>query len=321
MDKSNVSQATGRRVVLCVPTLNAGRHWPEWLSRTLEALSQVGGSLRVIDSSSEDDTAALARAQRVETQVIDRAGFDHGGTRNLALETLFEEACHDDDIVIFMTQDALVDGPHTLKALVSGFDHPEVGAIYGRQLPHSDATPIAAHARLFNYPPHSHRVLPSRMGEYGIKAAFLSNSFTAYRVTALKAVGGFPERTILGEDMIAGARLLGAGWQLAYCAEARVFHSHNLSLSREFRRYFDIGVMHAHQAWLLDMMGRAESEGRRFVRSELGYLARHRKRAIPEALLRTQLKYLGYRLGGIEQRLPRWLKRRLSMQPGYWCTL
>ncbi|HBP78237.1 MAG TPA: rhamnosyltransferase, partial [Halomonas sp.] len=72
---------------------------------------------------------------------------------------------------------------------------------------------------------------------------------------------------ILSEDMMAGARLLQQGWKLAYCADACVQHSHNYSLSAEFKRYFDVGVFHHQEQWLLAWLGKAEGEGKRFVLS------------------------------------------------------
>ncbi|BBM05676.1 hypothetical protein HAALTHF_27910n [Vreelandella aquamarina] len=86
----------------------------------------------------------------------------------------------------------------------------------------------------------------------------MSNSFAAYRREALLAAGGFPEGTILSEDMMAGARLLQQGWKLAYCADACVQHSHNYTLAAEFKRYFDIGVFHHREQWLLAWLGKAE---------------------------------------------------------------
>jgi len=299
------------QVGVCVPTLNAGAAWRPWLQAARQAAAEY--RLLVIDSMSDDETAELALEMGCEVHRIPRTEFDHGATRDQALHRLA-----DCEIVVFLTQDALPATPDAIDRLVEVFRDPAVGAAYGRQLPHVDATPLAAHARLFNYPPRSHRVTPADMKQRGIKAAFLSNSFAAYRRSALLEAGGFPHDTILGEDMVAGARLLKAGWQLAYCAEACVHHSHNYSWGQEFRRYFDIGVMHSREAWILVMTGRAEGEGRRFVVSELRYLARRTPWAIPGALVRNALKYLGYRLGRGERRLPLPLKRRLSMHRGYW---
>lgn len=304
--------ATPLSVALCVPTLNAGALWPSWLARVTSLLDDV--ALYVVDSSSDDDTAALANAAGAHVRIIERATFEHGRTRDELLAEITS------DIVVFMTQDALLSHPDSLRGLVQAFADPNVGAAYGRQLPHHDASPVAAHARLFNYPARDHRVTPADMTRWGIKAAFLSNSFAAYRRQALLDAGGFPHGAILSEDMVAGARLLQAGWHLAYCAQACVQHSHNYSWGQEFRRYFDIGVLHARERWILEMTGNAEREGQRFVVSELRYLARHAPWAIPGAFIRNALKYLGYRLGRHERSLPLRLKRRLSMNRGYWAV-
>jgi rhamnosyltransferase len=297
-------------VGLCVPTLNAGTMWIEWLARVAPLMTET--TLYVVDSSSTDDTATLARQAGVRVRVIDRTDFGHGKTRDEMLHLM------DEEIVVFLTQDALLADAGAIGQLITTFDDPAVGAAFGRQLPHGNATQIAAHARLFNYPAHSYTAGASDIPRLGIKAAFLSNSFAAYRRQALIEAGGFPHKTILSEDMVAGARLLQHGWKLAYCAEACVHHSHNYTLGEEARRYFDIGVLHAREKWLLDRLGQPEGEGARFVRSEMRYLWHNAPWRLPEAGLRTVLKYAGYRLGRGERHLPLWLKRRLSMHRGYW---
>lgn len=295
---------------LCIPTLNAGDLWAEWLARVTPLLGEV--ALYVVDSSSDDETVALAKAAGAHVKIIERAAFEHGKTRDDILNQ------SQSDIVVFLTQDALLADADAIAQLITTFDDPAVGAAFGRQLPHGNATHIAAHARLFNYPAQSRTASTADIPRLGIKTAFLSNSFAAYRRKALIEAGGFPHGTILSEDMIAGARLLQHGWKLAYCAEACVYHSHNYSLNEETKRYFDIGVLHAREAWLLERLGKPEGEGTRFVRSEMHYLMHHAPWRLPEAALRTLLKYAGYRLGRAERRLPLWLKRRLSMHRRYW---
>lgn len=298
-------------VGLCVPTLNAGALWHEWLKRT--ALAADGFRVLVVDSCSIDGTAKAARDAGFETLEISRETFNHGATRQSALHHL-----SDCDIVVFLTQDALVADSEALTRLVSEFEDPKVGAAFGRQLPHLDATPIAAHARLFNYPAYSRVVSQTDIPRLGIKTAFLSNSFAAYRRQALIEVGGFPDHVILSEDMVAGARLLKQGWKLAYNADACVYHSHNYSISEEFKRYFDIGTFHSQEAWLIEWLGSAEGEGLRFIRSEAKYLIKHAPLALPSALLRTFSKYLGYRIGRHERQLPTRLKKQLSMHARFW---
>ncbi len=298
-------------VRVIIPTVNAGVHWAESLGQIVA--QSIGPEVLVMDSGSTDGTVSLATSAGFAVRSIPKADFNHGGTRQLAVELL-----PDAEIIVFMTQDAILADNHALSRLIAAFDDPQVGVAYGRQLPRPQAGLIESHARLFNYPDKSHAATLADRDRMGIKAAFSSNSFAAYRRSALQAVGGFPRDIILGEDTFVAARMLLAGWKVAYQADALVFHSHGYSYVQEFRRYFDIGVFHHREYWMLTAFGKPEGEGGRFVRSELSYLRKNAPWLIPSALLRTGLKYLGYRLGRIEGRLPVSLKRVLSMHRGFW---
>jgi rhamnosyltransferase len=185
-------------------------------------------------------------------------------------------------------------------------------------LPRPGAGAIEQHARHFNYPESPQlRALESKE-HLGFKAIFLSNSFAAYRRSALLAVGGFPSDVIFGEDTVTAARLLLAGHTIAYVPKACVYHSHAYSWRQEFRRYFDIGVLHGRERWLLEEFGAATGEGKRFLKSELRHLLRHDPSQIPSALIRTAMKLSGYRLGRMEKNISPDLKMRLSMHRHFW---
>lgn len=299
-------------VAIVVPTLNAGPGW----GRVVEAITSQGvpnERLLVIDSGSTDDTLDVVRSAEINVVSISRTEFDHGGTRQQGAEYFTGVK-----VVVFITQDALFVNSDSLHNICAAFDDPLVGMAYGRQVPYEEASDIAAHARYFNYPTVSHVRSNDDLAEFGIKAAFASNSFAAYRMNALAGVGGFPSHLILGEDTIVAARMLQSGWKVAYVAEASVYHSHDYSLMEEMRRYFDIGVMHARERWLLTRLGKPEGEGMRFVRSEIRYLIHHSPWLIPYSLARTVFKYMAYRLGRVESVLPVWLKRSMSMHKRFW---
>ncbi len=267
----------------------------------------------VIDSSSEDGTAVLAEKEGFTVVRIRKEDFNHGGTRQKALEYAPWA-----EFVVYMTQDAILAGPDALDKLVQPFEDPEVGMTYGRQLPRPGAGPFEAHARLFNYPANSCvRTYESRK-TMGIKAAFSSNSFAAYRVTALQSVGGFPSDVIIAEDSIVSARLLMTGWKTVYQAEAQVYHSHSYNPVEEFRRYFDIGVCHHRESWMGEAFGNTNGEGLRFVKSEVRYLWPDKWYLLPEEAARTAAKLLGYKLGLYEAKLPISFSRKLSFFPGFW---
>ena len=301
------------RVSLLVPTLNAGPAWSTWIE-ALSAQSRRPDRVLVLDSQSNDATVEQAQRAGFEVATVQRSRFNHGGTRRSGVQRLLA----DTDLLVCLTQDAVLADSAAIARLLKAFDDPRVGAAYGRQLPAGNATAIAAHARTFNYPAASFTVTLQDRERLGIKACFLSNSFAAYRMRDLLAVGSFPERVILGEDACVAGRLLLAGKAIAYRADACAIHSHNHTLVEEFRRYFDTGVFHARQRWLLEAFGSASGEGLRFVRSELASLAGRAPWRIPEAGLRTGLKWLGYRLGRAERWIPLGLKRRLGMFRSFW---
>lgn len=296
-----------------IPTFN-GAASLDRLFRSLQ-MQSVKLPVFVVDSSSTDSTCEIARHYGAIVTTIGRREFNHGGTRQMMIDH------HPDfDVYIYLTQDAILADHDSLRHLLDSFSNPAVGAAYGRQLPHSDAGPLGAHARYFNYPETSALRSSADIPRLGIKSAFMSNSFAAYRRTAINEVGGFPDDVILGEDMVVAARMLAKGWHLAYVAEATAFHSHDYTLLQEFRRYFDIGVLHARELWLLDRFGKPEGEGGRFIRSELRFLRINAPWLIPSALARTLMKYAGYRLGRLENRLPVWIKPHLSMHRRFWAA-
>jgi len=189
-----------------------------------------------------------------------------------------------------------------------------IGAAFGRQIPHRDATPFARHLRAFNYPAASYTRSAQDCGRYGMKTFFCSNSFAAYKRKALEQIGWFKPGLLMGEDMHACAKMLLDGFQIAYAAEAVVYHSHNYSVQQEFKRYFDLGAFFNKERWILDRYGTANSEGVRFVRSEIAFLVNNGfARYVPESLARSAAKWWGFQLGHLYPHLPGWVVRRASM--------
>ena len=299
-------------IAICIPIFNPG----EQFGRLINAIaSQTVRPDRVllIDSSPLPDAVLAGLPSPIQIVQVAGKDFDHGGTRRLALEVLAGR-----DLIVFLTQDAIPVDCWSVANLITSFEDEKVGAVFGRQLPRNNAGPIEAHARRFNYPAIGRAKSSADIPSLGLKAAFISNSFSAYRRSALDDIGGFPAHCIVSEDTYVAARMLLAGWKVTYCAEAQVYHSHNYNWRQEFRRYFDIGVFHAREPWIREKFGGAEGEGRRFLRSEMKYLARHAPHLIPSALVRTVVKYLGFRAGLVEKHLPLQVKRRMSMQKAFW---
>ena len=245
---------------------------------------------------------------------VKKEEFDHGGTRTMAgIESKGE-------IIIYLTQDALPYDRNTIKNIVRPFlENTAVGAVYGRQVPYPGESPFAAHSRYFIYPENSFLRTYEDRHKYRIKTAFLSNAFSAYRRKAMEKTGFFKSDLISTEDTYAGARILLEGYILAYASDAVVLHSHNYTVLQEFKRYFDIGVFHSRESWIVEKFGSAGGEGLSYLRSEFSYLLKTGNiHLIPAFLLRNGMKISGYRLGRLHRFLPKRLILKLSMHKGWW---
>lgn len=296
-----------------IPTYNGGELWQE-SARRLAAQIPAPVRVKVIDSSSEDDTQETAIRFNFEIEKIEQKKFDHGGTRSHALVDI------DTEIVVFLTQDALLEGKKALSNLVNIFEKdPEVVCAYGRQLPHLDANPLAQYARYNSYKSDSYVTSLGDDFPVGFRKAFLSNSFAAYRVNFLRSIGGFPGHLILGEDSYVAAKALVKNKKVAYVSSAKVYHSHNYMLTEEFKRYFDIGVFHSNQEWMLSDLGRVEGEGVKFALNQIFFLINSKQYIwIPKSIAISMAKFLGYKLGTKYKILGHKISKKLSMYKSYW---
>ena len=279
---------------LIIPTLNAGEQFKKLLEQL--AAQSLPTKKLIVDSESTDGTATCAEKFGLEVLTIPRRTFNHGATRQFALEKILPL-----DVVIFLTQDVLLHDDKSLETLVKIFgEDKSVGLSYGRQLPHEGATNEAKFLRAFNYPPESQLRSFDDRKTFGLKTAFASNSFAAYRVAALQSVGGFPSNVPLCEDMYVAAKMLMSGWKIFYAASAQVYHSHNYTAAQEFRRYVQIGKFHAQESWIRETFGSAEGAGKKFVAMKLAALVKRNPLDCVGAIFRDAAKFFGYRLGRLK---------------------
>lgn len=239
---------------------------------TLNAADEIGGLLRivmsqepaplevlVVDSSSDDGTRDMVGSfEGVGLRVIERADFDHGGTRHDALMGTTGE------FVCFLTQDAVPVGTDYFARLLGPFEDPAVAMVSGRQLPKPDARPFERLVRGYNYPEKSFVRTKADIERLGIKAFFASDVCSAYRRSAYLGVGGFERPLNTNEDMLIASRFLTGGMKVAYAADAWVLHSHNLTPRQQYERNRQVGMFLESHAE--DFAGLSEvGEGRRLV--------------------------------------------------------
>ena len=276
-------------VTVIVLTYNAGNEFKAFC-RMLQKQTAHIREVIVVDSSSTDNTVKIAENADFTVKIIAKSDFGHGKTRQMALEMTKT------DIVCFMTQDALLKEDTSIEKLITFLmQDNSLSAVYGRQLPYPHTGVLGSFARIYNYPEQSYVNTFEDRKYKGIKTAFLSDTFAAYRKEVLMEVGGFPLHSNFGEDSYVAAKMLMAGYKTGYCAEAVVYHAHDYSLKQEWERAKEIKCFHKSEPWLLEVFGKPEGEGVKFVISEVKYLIKQGKGfLIPAALLNNIIKLLGY---------------------------
>lgn len=271
------------------------------------------GRIYVINTRSESFPEEVEHMSGVSVTHINPEEFDHGGTRDMGFE--LSEA----EILVFMTQDALPADRRLIGELIKPLLNSErVGVAYARQLPANGCDEIEWYTRNFNYPKDSRLKSKSDLPTMGIKTFFCSDVCAAYRRIVYQEMGGFTKRTIFNEDMIMAAKMVKAGYQIAYAARARVIHSHNYSGRKQFQRNFDLAVSQADHPEIFAGIP-SESEGIRLVKETTKYLIRKRRwRLIFVLLYKSGCKFLGYKAGQNYRKMPLWLIKRCSATVNYW---
>lgn len=249
---------------------------------------------------------------RVEVYHLAKEEFDHGGTRDRGVRMSTA------DLVVCMTQDAMPADETLIEELVKPFDDPKVWAAYARQLPNEDCREVEKYTRSFNYPEQSMVKTKEDLDRIGIKTFFCSNVCAAWRREKYLELGGFVKHTIFNEDMILAGTMIKQGGKIAYCAKAKVIHSHNYSAFQQFHRNFDLAVS---QTMYPEVFGgiRSESEGIKLVKKSLSHCIKIGKPWLMiQVVTQSAGKLLGYKMGQRYRSLPMWLILRCTMSPSFW---
>ncbi len=226
-------------VSVVIPTKNAGPLFAEVMEKIQAQQACYPVSVTIVDSGSSDDTAAIARKHGANIISIDPAQFNHGLTRNLAIENTSGE------IVVFLTQDAVPGDTQLVRNLIKVFDDPLVAGVYGRQVPRPEADVLTRR--------NLNKWLTGRMKPEISFISDLSNycsmtPYERYQFCNFDNVCSAIRRSVwneihfqaseFAEDIDWSKRVLEAGWKIAYEPTAYVMHSHERSVSYEFKRTY-----------------------------------------------------------------------------------
>lgn len=253
----------------------------------------------------------MEKYKNIKVFHLSKREFDHGKTRRQGVKK------SQTDIFVMMTQDAIPTDEYLLENLIKNLKD-NVAVAYARQLATEKSSVLERFTRIFNYPEKSYVKSVDDLEILGIKTYFCSNVCAAYRRDIYEELGGFIKHTIFNEDMIYAAEAVKAGYEIAYEAEARVYHSHNYTNMQQLRRNFDLGVSQADHPEIFAGIS-SESEGKKLVKAATDYLKQnHMLKKLPYFYMQCASKYAGYLLGKHYKKLPKKLILKLTMNKEYW---
>jgi glycosyltransferase involved in cell wall biosynthesis len=261
-----------------------------------------------VDSGSTDGTVQLLQRFPLHLTQIPPSEFHHARTRNFAARLA------GGTILVFLSQDAVPTSDQWLQSMVSNFEDPTVGAVYGRQFPKPGSS-LERHDALDAV--YGGRKLikdPRSRDRMGYRFYHFSDANSAIRRSVWE-VHGFPEDLKVFEDLGIAKTILDRGWKIVYEPHAAVFHSHTHSTLGLFKRYFDIGyTLKLLEIW--DAPGTRDSmlrDGWKLFRGKLKGLSKSACRgSVGHAFQQDIAKSAGLFLGLNESHLPLALKRRFS---------
>lgn len=185
-------------------------------------------------TESADNTLELAKTV-FNSYVLEvpKNEFSHSLTREKAMS--YAES----DVVIFMTQDVILDDEYALYQLAKCINGNVIHA-FARQI--TKYKGIERYIREKNYPTESYIVEKKDIDKLQIKAFYSSDACAAYSRAKFLELGGFDGKKFqVSEDMYFCRKALLNDYAIKYCAESVVIHSHKFTLKQLYKRYYDMG--------------------------------------------------------------------------------
>ena len=225
-------------VSIVVPTRNGAATVPALLEAVARQRVDFEFELVAVDSSSTDGTANLLRTRADRFLRIAAKDFNHGTTRNLAIEQSRGE------LIVLIVQDAVPDGDRWLDALTAPLrEDPTLAGVFARQMPRPDASGVTRRQveRWSGASEWPRQMALSDRAEFDaltpterLERCTFDNVCSCIRRSVWSA---HPFRaTPFAEDLEWARDVLLAGHRLAYTPAAAVVHSHERSLAYEFAR-------------------------------------------------------------------------------------
>lgn len=209
--------------------------------------------IQYVLTKSKDNSEKILKENKLNYILIDKKEFSHSLTREK------EAMKSNSDIIVFISQDIVIENTDYLCNLVNPIINGEADACYSRQLTKFDN--IEKYTRESNYPDKSMIKTKDDIEKLGLKTFFFSDASSAVNANVFKKLNGYDGKNLpINEDMYFAYKLIMNGYKIKYCADSVCYHSHNFKLKELYDRYKLTGKFFKENSYI-DNFGTNKSGG------------------------------------------------------------
>lgn len=229
--------------IIC-PLYNAEKYIKNLHASILKQENVKLNSIRYIVTKGKDNTEEILNGlTNCSYSTIEPKDFSHSLTRE---QEAFKSNA---GIIVFITQDVIIERTDWLYNLTKDIENGKVDACYSRQLCNNNS--IEKYTRESNYPSNSKIVSKEDINKLGLKTFFFSDAASAIKRETFVKLNGYDGKVFpTNEDMYIAYKLIINGYKIKYCADSEVIHSHNFTLKQQYKRYYDTGIFFKQNDYL-----------------------------------------------------------------------
>ena len=276
-----------KNVDIICPLYNAEKYIENFHKSLLKQKKVKINKFRYVLTESKDNAEKYLKNHKINYRKIKKEEFSHSLVREKeALES-------NSDVVVFITQDVVIEDDLWLYNLVKDIDDKNIVATYSRQL--TKYNNIEKYTRESNYPNKDIIKSKNDIDKLGLKTFFFSDAASSISTKIFKKLNGYDNKNLpINEDMYMAYKIIMNGYKIKYCSKSIVYHSHNFTLKEIYDRYKLTGRFFKENSYL-DQYGTTGS-GANLAKYIL-------KRILQEKKFKLLLRYpfdMGARLFGMK---------------------
>ena len=186
--------------------------------------------IKYILTESNDGSEKILNDLKLNYKKIAKKDFSHSLVREKAARE------SNADIIVFITQDIVIESDKWLHNLVKPIIDKEAEASYSRQL--TKYNNLEKYTRECNYPDISCIKSKEDIKLLGLNTFFYSDASSAIKRDIFVKLNGYNNKNLpINEDMYIAYKLIMNNYRIKYCADSVVYHSHNFTLKELYNRY------------------------------------------------------------------------------------